>query len=839
MYDGTRMHVGPVNDEDYARLSCGHGRGAEILRRLRDLREHHADLIRTSFPHIPRRVSGYNLPSLLPENGFQIAQALVGSESTCVLALEATVKLIPFKNGRSLLVLGYPDVVRAAEDVPRLLEYRPIALEGMDDRLIRDMRNIGLHPHSIEMLPDGNAWLLIEFDGDDQAAAKARVEEVMQRLREAGSPPSMRLFAGNEAKRIWEVRESGLGATAHASGNRPTWPGWEDSAVPPERLSSYLHDLRRLLQAFGYEWALYGHFGQGCVHTRIDFDLQSRDGIAKFRAFLTQAADLVVRHGGSLSGEHGDGQARGELLSRMYPPGIIDAFREFKAIFDPDGKMNPGKIIDANPVDADLRLGPAFARLPEPRTRLAFPNEEGDFKRVSIKCVGVGKCRRSNHGTMCPSYMATREEKHSTRGRARMLFEMVKGEVVRDGWQSEEVKDSLDLCLACKGCKGECPVHVDMAAYKAEFLSHYYEGHRRARSDYALGLIHTWSRIASFAPALANLATQTPGMRDIVRTVAGLSSRRRLPPFAERTFVEMFRGRKARPGAKRKRVLLWPDTFNNNFNPHVLASAVDVLEASGYAVEIPARPVCCGRPLYYFGRLEQARLQLRRTLDVLRPAIDEGVPIVGVEPSCISTFSDELHDFAFDDSAAARLSKNAFLLGDFLADDHNSLELPRLEGRALLHEHCHHKAVMHGDGDVQILERLGLAVKRLDSGCCGLAGPFGFERDHYDVSMRIGERVLLPAVRAASLDTFIIADGFACREQIAHATERRALHPVEVMRLALLRRGQGVNEEPPERAAARTSAARVPPRTLALVGAAAMALVAARSRASRRRSLCL
>ena len=523
----------------------------------------------------------------------------------------------------------------------------------------------------------------------------------------------------------------------------------------------------------------------------------------------------------------------------MFPPDIIEAFREFKRIFDPGWKMNPGKIIDANPVDGQLRLGPPFGAVGRgPPTHLPFPEDRKALSRVAIRCVGVGKCR-SQKGTMCPSYMVTREEQHCTRGRARLLFEMVKGEALHDGWQSEAVRDALDLCLACKGCKGECPVHVDMAAYKAEFLSHYYaNGHRRARSDYALGLVYKWARLAARAPGLANVATQTPGLRALTHGAAGLSQRRSLPPFAERTFTAAFAARPSRAMRGAPRVLLWPDTFNDHFYPHVLIAAAEVLEAAGYAVEIPPARLCCGRPLYYFGFLDKAKALLRSTLDALRPALDADVPVVGVEPSCISTFRDELCNFYGDDPTAKRLADNAFLLSDFLCAHPRDLCWPKVGGRALLHEHCHRKTFMNSFGARTMLERLGLDVDMPDTGCCGLAGPFGYERDHYDVSMAIGERVLLPKVRAADAQTLIVADGFACREQIRHATQRRALHPAEVLHAAIRNQAGRMDGDELERNAPRTATATVPLRTIALMGGIALgaagAWTLARARAAER-----
>ncbi|MGH9141674.1 MAG: FAD-binding and (Fe-S)-binding domain-containing protein, partial [Vicinamibacterales bacterium] len=499
-YDGLRMRVGPTSDQQYDAIVAEGGRRAEIYVALKALRDRYADAIRSSYPQIPRRVSGYNLPYLLPEHGFNVARALVGSEGTCVMLLEIVANLIPNPKSRSLLVLGYPDVYQAGDHVTQIMAHRPIGLEGMDDRLIEDMKKAGLHRRDVELLPEGNGWLLVEFGGASKHEADAAARVVMEELRHGADAPTMKLIDDpGEERLVWKIRESGLGATAHPSGGKSTWPGWEDSAVPPGEVGSYLRSLRRLLEQHGYECDLYGHFGQGCIHTRIDFDFTTADGIARYRAFMEQAADLVVSYGGSLSGEHGDGQARAELLPRMFGPEIIRAFREFKAIWDPGGKMNPGKIVDPYRMDEHLRLGTHYHPLAV-HTHFKYAEDRGSFAHATLRCVGVGDCRRLEGGTMCPSFMATREEQHSTRGRARLLFEMLEGDPLTRLWQSEPVKQALDLCLACKGCKGDCPVGVDMATYQAEFLAHYYEEHRRPVTAYAFGLIHYWARLASLMP---------------------------------------------------------------------------------------------------------------------------------------------------------------------------------------------------------------------------------------------------------------------------------------------------------------------------------------------------
>ncbi|HEU5013316.1 MAG TPA: FAD-binding and (Fe-S)-binding domain-containing protein [Roseiflexaceae bacterium] len=785
-YDGMRMRVGKTSEEELERIIREGGRKGEIYRKLRTLRNVYADEIRTRYPDIPRRVSGYNLAYLLPEHGFNVARALVGSEGTCVTILEATANLIHNPPARSLLVLGYPDAYTAADHVPEIMKHEPVGLEGFDDKLVRAMQEEDLRTKDVALLPPGGGWLLVEFGGDSKQESDDKARKLMAALKQQDNPPSMKLFDdADEEHKIWEVREAALGATAHVPGKPLTWPGWEDAAVPPGREGDYLRDLRKLFDKYGYDCALYGHFGQGCIHVRIDFDLVTHHGIEQYRSFISEAADLVVSYGGSISGEHGDGQARAALLPKMFGDDLIEAFREFKRIWDPDWKMNPGKVVDAYTPTQNLRLGADYNPW-HSETHFQFPDDDGSFARAVLRCVGVGKCRRHEGGTMCPSYMVTREEEHATRGRARLLFEMLQGDVIgTDGWHDEHVRDALDLCLACKGCKGDCPVHVDMATYKAEFLSHYYEGRLRPRHAYAFGLIMYWSRIASRVPRLANVFTQTPLLRSIAKFAAGIAPERKIPPFARQTFKDWFRARGPH-NIGHPKVMLWPDTFNNYFKPETAQAAVEVLEAAGYQVIVPEPWLCCGRPLFDYGMLDTATHLLRNMLDALREEIRAGTPVIGLEPSCAATFRDELTNLFPHDEDARRLRQQTYLLSEFLQQHAPDYAFPQLKRKAVVHGHCHHKAIMKLTDEEALLKRLGLDFEVLDSGCCGMAGAFGYEKgDHYDVSIKAGERVLLPAVRQAANDTIIITDGFSCREQIVQTTDRHALHLAEVLQMAL------------------------------------------------------
>ncbi len=798
-YDGLRLRVGPTSEEELARIIGEGGRRGQIYAGLQALRDKYAELIRQRYPKIPRRVSGYNLPQLLPEQGFNVARALVGTEGTCVTVLEAKVGLIPSPPARVLLLLGYPDIYTTGDHVAEVMESKPVGLEAIDSRLVDNMRRKGRHLEDFKLLPQGAGWLLAEFGADTQDQAAERARQLMAALEGKQGAPTMHLLTSpEEQEKIWKIREGGLGATAFVPGRHDNWPGWEDSAVPPERVGEYLRDLRALFHRYGYEAAVYGHFGQGCIHCRVSFDIRTEDGVKTWRSFLDDSADLVVRYGGSFSGEHGDGQARAALLPKMFGEELVQAFREFKRIWDPQGWMNPGKVVDPYPITSHLRIGPGY-RPPKLDTYFAYPEDGGSFPRAVLRCVGVGNCRKHDGQVMCPSFMATGEEEDTTRGRVRNLFEMLHGGVIKDGWRSDAVHEALDLCLACKGCKSDCPVNVDMATYKAEFMAHYYEGRLRPRHMYSMGLIYWWARLASHLPAVANFFTRTEPFAGILKSLGGIAPERSIPSFASPTLKAWFAQRAnsdgrtlwsrggAAPSRFKGRVLLWPDTFTNYLTPEPGMAAVEVLEAAGYQVEMPSRPLCCGRPLYAIGMVDRAKILWRQTLDTLRPYLRAGIPVVGTEPSCVAAFRDELINLFPQDQDARRLSKQTYLLSEFLVKE--DYEPPRLARKALVHFHCNHHAVMGKEAENKLLSKLGVEFADLNAGCCGMAGPFGFEAQHYDISVKCGERVLLPAVREANNATLIVADGFSCREQIAQCTNRRAVHVAEVIRMALQQEG--------------------------------------------------
>lgn len=782
-YDGLRIRVGQTSDGEIEKVIGAGGRRGEIYSGLRRLRDTYSNLIQKRYPNIPRRVSGYNLNYLLPENGFHVARALVGSEGTCVTVLEASCRLVESPQERVLLVIAYPDIFQCADRVPEIMAHHPIGLEAVDSVLVEFTRRRHLNPDGLALLPQGGGWLFAEFGANTAAEAASQARSLMRALSQNTNPPQMRLFPDRQqAKRVWEVRESALGAISHVPGEPPGWEGWEDSAVTPEKLGSYLRDLCKLMEGYRYRSALYGHFGHACLHMRINFDLESRQGIANFRRFMEEAADLVISYGGSLSGEHGDGQARAELLPKMFGPELVQAFREFKALWDPEWKMNPGKVVEPYKLDDNLRLGADYKPW-KPATHFQFPEDQGSLANATLRCVGVGKCRHDEGGVMCPSFRVTREEEHSTRGRAHLLWEMTKGDVIHDGWRDQHVKDSLDLCLACKGCKSDCPVGVDVATYKSEFLAHYYEGRRRPRTAYAFGNIDIWSRLASKAPGLFNLTTQLPLIRDIAKLVAGIPRERSIPAFAPQSFRNWF-SRRGLGNPEAMPVLLWPDTFNNYFLPDTAKAAVGVLESAGYRVMLPQANLCCGRPLYDWGMLDRAKHLLLKILETLETEIKQDVPIVVLEPSCAAVFRDELLNLFPNDERAYRLSQQTFLLSEFLEQKATHFRLPKLARKALVHGHCHHKSIMRMTDEESVLRKVGIDFQTPAPGCCGMAGSFGFEQDKYQTSLAIGELELLPAVRKASSDCLIVANGFSCREQIRQCTNRQALHLAEVIQMA-------------------------------------------------------
>ena len=808
LYDVTKMTVGATPQGQLDALIRAGGRVGQIYSGLAQIRDRYAALVREKFPRIPRRVSGYNLDELLPENNFHVARALVGSEGTCANIVSATLNLIASPPFRVLTVLGFSDAFIAADAVPLALEHKPIGLEGFDYMLVDFMRRKGLALRDLDRLPDGVGFLLVEMGAWSAEEARAKADSVARASQSWPSPPVAHICTPEEAASVWHVRESALGAMVFVPGEPDRWEGWEDAAVPPARLGNYLRAITKLMAEYGFRSPLYGHYGQGCVHTRINFDFSTPNGIRIFREFIDRAADVVISFGGSLSGEHGDGQARAALLPKMFGPELMEAFREFKRLWDPDNRMNPGKLSDAvrvyDPTE-NLRHAPpagesaARATL---ETHFAFAASSGSLARATERCVGVGSCRNTVGGVMCPSYRATGEEQHSTRGRAHLLWEMLSGALRDEGFQSRAVHEALDLCLSCKACKSECPVQVDMAAYKSEFLAQRYRGRPHPLHHYIFGFADRLARYGSLAPALMNAILTGPLSSPLIKRIAGVARDRQLPRLAPKSFQKARNSstnlvQEAAPpqvaweektGDFPQSVLLWPDTWNNYYHPQSLQSAETVLSLAGFRVETPRGHICCGRPLYDFGLLSAARSYLAQVLRRMAQQIDAGLPFVFLEPSCASVFKDELLELFPSDPRAKRLSEQVWLFADFLAarapDSFVSGRFKNaLDGaHILLHGHCHHKAVFGGPGsEIALLRQAGAAVELIQAGCCGMAGPFGFEADKFEVSKTIANQGLLPAVQSAGPTTIVVADGFSCREQIDQLAHVKALHFAEVL----------------------------------------------------------
>jgi FAD/FMN-containing dehydrogenase/Fe-S oxidoreductase len=772
-YDGERFWVGPTDEAAFdAHLAAG-GRRAEIVSHLKALVDRYGNAIRAGFPKLKRRVSGYSLDQLLPENGFNIARALVGSEGTCATVLRATTKLVTNPTHRVLTVFGFPSIFDAADCVPQLLPLGPIAMEGLDTGIIGGLTERGLALDDIAELPAGNAWLMVEFGSTDSTGCIALAERAAVLAPTLAGGPSVRVVADPHLmRRLWSIRETGASATS--IGNDPSKPdpvvGWEDAAVEPRLLGAYLREFSALVDRYGYTTNLYGHFGDGCIHSRITFNLRNADGVQTWRRFLVEAALLVVKYEGSLSGEHGDGQAKGELLSLMYSPELMEAFRTFKTIWDPRGRMNPGKLIDAMPVYENLRLGPTYRRV-DHASPFSFGNiaRPDTFARATERCIGMGKCRSLEGGTMCPSFRATREEKYSTRGRARLLFELLKGEVIEDGWQSEAVKDSLDHCLACKGCRSDCPTHVDIAKYKSHFLYEYFKHKRRPLMDAMIGRIGAWLPVATHVGGIANRLMRSRVFRKI-GTRVGLSADVRFPAIASRSFrnaetaKRLLTGRAPGAHAARKRVLLWTDTFNNGFSPHVLEAAVRVLESHAFEVQLLRKHVCCGRPLYDAGLLDQARRNLEEIMSGLSEVIESQMPVVVLEPSCLSVFRDELRALFPGDMRATALASSVKTLAELLQS--KGVILPRLDEDVHIHGHCHQKACGGMQAESQLLKHATDPGTVLPTGCCGMAGAYGYHTRTADIARSVAASELVPRINALDGDAVVISDGFSCRSQI-------------------------------------------------------------------------
>ncbi|BDT93388.1 lactate dehydrogenase [Nocardia sputorum] len=730
-------------------------------------------VLRTDLGRFDRQASGYGLEHLLPERGASAAKAFVGSEGTCGLLLDATVDLVALPAATVLTVLGYPDMATAADDVSAVLACAPIAVEGIDARLVDVVR---AHRGTVPDLPRGGGWLFVETAGETRADALAVAQEL---CRTTGAMDTRIVTDPGTAAALWRIRADGAGLAGRTPDGRPAWPGWEDAAVPPARLGAYLRDFAALTRDHGVDGLLYGHIGDGCIHVRLDLPIA--DAPRRFRAFLFDAAELVVRYGGSLSGEHGDGRARSELLSVMYSPAVLDVFAGYKALFDPGDVLNPGVLVAPRAIDADLRL----AGLMDARPSLGHPLPEdgGDMAVAVHRCVGVGKCR-ADGGFMCPSYQATRDEKDSTRGRARVLQEVVRGALP---WSSEAVAESLDLCLSCRACRSDCPAGVDMATYKSETLYRRYRHRLRPIDHYSLGRLPRWLSAASRLPRVVNALAGRPALRRIGLRAAGIDPRRDVPRLAVRGFRRIWRdlddgaalaessyAPEERSGG-RGEVMLWIDTFTDAFDPEIALAAARLLTTLGYRVRIPERRVCCGLTWISTGQLDGARARLRATLAALEEHVSAGGVIVGLEPSCTAVLRADLTELLPEDPRSAPTAAAVRTLAEFLAEQ-PTWRPPRRTGQSVVVQpHCHQHAILGFDVERRLLASMGVQVTEI-TGCCGLAGNFGMQRGHYDISVAVAENGMLPALRAAGEDAIFLADGFSCRTQAAALAGRQARH---------------------------------------------------------------
>ncbi|HYO39734.1 MAG TPA: FAD-binding and (Fe-S)-binding domain-containing protein [Nocardioidaceae bacterium] len=779
------------------RLGLGaHSPSSPLTDRLGALVDAHLGTVRTELGRFPRQVSGYGLEHLLPENGRDVARFLVGSEGTLGVVLGATVRLVEDAPHRALAVLGYPTMFDAADAVPALLTHPLVACEGLDSRIVDVVRSHSSRS-AVPDLPRGAGWLFAEVTGGTAREAEAAAAAV---ARGAGALEARLVTAPEETAALWRIREDGAGLAARTL-PRQAQSGWEDAAVPPDRLGDYLRGFDGLLKDAGLDGVPYGHFGDGCVHVRIDFPLRDEGGRRGFRAFLEAAADLTAAHGGSLSGEHGDGRARSELLTRMYSREALALFAGVKHLFDPEGLLNPGVLVSPRPVDADLRLA---ARLREPRHRLRLVHDGGSVVEAVHRCTGVGKCIADNTGTggvMCPSYLATRNEKDSTRGRSRVLQEMVNGSPdspVTDGWRSQEVHDALDLCLSCKGCASDCPTGIDMATYKAEALHQRYRRRLRPRSHYALGQLPRWARLSQPAAPLLNRLLRVGAVQRVAKAAAGIDERRSVPPFDTAAFRRWAARSSyaATPDPTAYDVVVWGDSFTDSFASPSGRAAIAVLEAAGLRVGVVPEAACCALTWVSTGQLGAARRILLHTLGVLHPYVERGIPVLGLEPSCTATLRSDAVELT-DDPRALAVAGGVHTLAELLGGL-ESWEPPDLRGTTVVAQpHCHHASVLGWDADAALLARTGADVTRV-GGCCGLAGNFGVEKGHYEVSVAVAEHDLLPAVRRAlpggedrepggggaaspAARTVVLADGFSCRTQLADLADVHALHLAELL----------------------------------------------------------
>lgn len=787
---GERFWVGPTSENELADIIAEDNERADIYKELKALRDQYAELIREKYPDIKRRVSGYNLDQLLPENGFNVARALVGSEGTCISVLRARLKLIDNPKHKQLIVLGFEDIFTAGDSVPEIMPHTPIAMEGLDWAIVGGLIDRQLRLDEVALLPQGKAWLLVELADNNIETLKRRCTQFEIAMQ--SSPRVLSVLPVNDAAMVvdfWTIREQGASATSMSLNPQDPDPivGWEDTAVDPMQLGDYLREFSALVKRYGYSTSLYGHFGDGCIHARITFDTRTEKGVCDFRAFSQEIAKLVVRFGGSLSGEHGDGQAKAEFLPIMFGEELMHAFERFKSAWDPQQRMNPGKVVNAFRMDENLRLGPDYQPDSVPTT-LHFHEDVGGFSQSTERCIGMGKCRSAN-GAMCPSYQATGEERYSTRGRAHLLHELIRGELIQKGFADNDIADSMEHCLSCKACKSECPTQVDIAAYKSEFMSKYFATVRRPIDHYPLAHIGNLLPKMARLSRLSNLLQRGP-TGYLMKRLLNIHQDSTLPSLATESFSEWVRNSCDQSDSSfyyfgnqsDTRVVLWIDTVNDHYRPQLLKSAINVLTRTGHRVAVAKDHFCCGRPLYEYGYLEQAAKQIANILDHFHDKLPASAEVVVLEPSCLSVFKDELQRICPDDLRAANLHARTTTLSGFLTN--NNIKPARRLKSGILHLHCHDKSAQPS-ADQSLMTQCFEQMIEPEAGCCGMAGTYGIKQKTRHIGQWLFNRQLGPEIKNTNSETVVVANGFSCAKQIGDNTGTQTLHPVQVLERCL------------------------------------------------------
>ena len=782
--DGEGLRLEQVDERRLRALIDAGGREGRLYRDIRELAQRERAEIGERFPDIPRRVSGYNLDTLLDPEGVNLSQMVVGSEGTLAVVTEATVQLATLPARRGILAAHFRTLIEAAEATVTANAHKPAAIELVDDIIIERCRSsVGYAPLAEFVVGEPGAILLIECFADNDAEIIEQLRTIQSELESRGMGYAFVTETDAAAQaRMWQMRQAGLGLLMSMHGDPKPGAFVEDTAVPPERLPEFVARFDAAVRAKGLRAGYYGHAAAGCLHIRPVVNVKDPVGLDQTEALASEIADLVVEFGGSLSGEHGDGIVRGAFMEKMYGPRLVDAFREAKQIFDPDGLLNPGKIIDTPPFRDNLRLSPETINH-EPHGWLDFSSEGGLARAVEM-CNGQGACRKFDGG-MCPSYMVTQDEEHSTRGRANLLRQVLNGAMPLEELSGDRLHDALDLCVECKACKAECPSGVDLAKIKYEVLAHRHQSRGVPIRDRAFANIATLLRLGSIAPRLANLAASTPVARMALSRL-GVQPQRPMPALANETFDQWFKGRTSKTQT-RGEVVLFDDTFTNFVHPEVGIAATRIIEALGYQVVRVENRACCGRPSISKGLLDDARELARRNVSALVDYAASGTPIVGTEPSCLLTLRDE-YPLLLGGEAAATVASQALLLDEWLASELAQEDVAEIfdgeHGALMLHTHCHQKALAGLEQTLDVLRRAGYEPHAIDSGCCGMAGSFGFETEHYEISRKMGEYKLFPALREAR-GTPVAITGVSCRQQIGHFTDAEPRHVVEYLGDAL------------------------------------------------------